>query len=126
MGCGYTTSLCLAAADKLAVQGASAEVVDLRVLNPFRPEVVLESARKTRRVVVVDGAWQSCGIAAEVIASISENLPPNALVKSPKRLTLAQSAAQHSGHDLSTASPFASRPGGVSETPASARAGARP
>lgn len=93
VGCGWTTALCREAADALARAGRSAEVVDLRVLNPLDPEPVAASARKTRRLVVVDGGWSACGMAAEILASVAERLPPGALAKAPQRLALAPSAA---------------------------------
>jgi pyruvate dehydrogenase E1 component beta subunit len=96
VGCGYTTSVCERAAAQLAARGISAEVIDLRVVNPFRAECILESAAKTRRVLVVDGGWSTCGIAAEVLACLAERMPPGALAKPPRRLTLAATPAPSS------------------------------
>lgn len=62
----------LAAADRLAGAGISAEVVDLRVLRPLDTDAILASVRKCRRAVVVDEGWRSGSLAAEVIARISE------------------------------------------------------
>lgn len=70
---GYSVRLALDAAAQLAARGVDAEVIDLRVLNPFRPELVIESARKTGRVLAVDGGWRTCGMAGEVIASVAES-----------------------------------------------------
>lgn len=72
VGCGYTTKLCREAAEALATEGISAEVVDLRVLNPLDGETVIQSAAKTNRVVAVDGDWKSCGLAAEILALVAE------------------------------------------------------
>ncbi|MEW1952555.1 alpha-ketoacid dehydrogenase subunit beta [Terrabacter sp. NPDC080008] len=62
----------LAAADTLWGEGISAEVVDLRVLRPLDDATVLDSVRRTHRVVVVDEAWRSGSLAAEVSARITE------------------------------------------------------
>ena len=93
VGCGYTSLVCERAAGTLAGHGISAEVIDLRVLNPFRAELILESARRTRRVLAVDGGWSTCGIAAEVLASLAEGMPAGALAKPPRRLTLRNTPA---------------------------------
>lgn len=92
-GCGYATRLCLRAAEELARSGISAEVVDLRVLNPFRPEAVVASVRKTRRLVVADGGWSTCGMSAEVLACVAERLAPGTLSATPRRVALADSPA---------------------------------
>ena len=56
----------LEAAEKLVEEGVSAEVVDLRTLRPMDVETVLESVRKTNRVVTVEEGWAPCGVGAEV------------------------------------------------------------
>jgi pyruvate dehydrogenase E1 component beta subunit len=61
-----------AAADGLAAEGVSADVIDLRSLVPFDAEVVIDSAQRTGRVVVVQEAPRSAGFAAEVVAQIQE------------------------------------------------------
>jgi pyruvate/2-oxoglutarate/acetoin dehydrogenase E1 component len=68
-------------------------VVDLRVLNPLHCDVVVESARRTRRLLVVDGGWSCCGMAGEIIARVAEELPLNALAKIPTRITLPDAPA---------------------------------
>jgi len=62
----------LEAAEELQQQGISAEVVDLRSLNPLDRETILDSARKTMRTVVVHEATRSYGWGAEVCALIQE------------------------------------------------------
>jgi len=93
VGSGYSTLLALQARDELAAQGVSAEVVDLRVLNPFDPTAVVESVQKTGRVLVVDGSWRTCGMSAEVIASVVERLEPGELLAAPRRITLPDAPA---------------------------------
>jgi acetoin:2,6-dichlorophenolindophenol oxidoreductase subunit beta len=58
----------LEAADELANQGISVEVIDPRTLIPLDKESILKSVRKTGRLVVVDEACQTCGAAAEIVA----------------------------------------------------------
>jgi len=63
----------LDAANELSLQGIDCEVIDLRVLRPLDMETVLESVRKTHRAVVVDEAWRTGSLAAEVSARIVED-----------------------------------------------------
>lgn len=72
VGCSYTTRLCLQAASELEKSGVSAEVIDMRVLNPLDPSVIIESTKRTNRLVAVDGDWRSCGLAGEIIALAAE------------------------------------------------------
>lgn len=58
----------LAAAEEMAGEGVSLEVVDPRTLVPLDKQSILESVRKTGRLVVVDEACQTCSAAAEIIA----------------------------------------------------------
>jgi len=60
----------LDAADKLAADGVSAEVIDLRSLRPMDIPTVLESVKKTNRCVVVEEGWPVCSIGSEVSAEI--------------------------------------------------------
>ena len=69
---GQNVYHCLEAADKLADQGVSAEVIDLRTLVPLDEQTVLESIAKTNHVVVVNEAPKTCGFAGELVARISE------------------------------------------------------
>ncbi|MFF4603197.1 alpha-ketoacid dehydrogenase subunit beta [Streptomyces sp. NPDC001339] len=62
----------LAAADELAADGISAEVVDLRTLRPLDDEAIAASVARTHRAVVVDEAWRTGSIAAEISARIAE------------------------------------------------------
>lgn len=70
---GGTLAKALDAADTLALDGFSCEVIDLRVLRPLDTATVVESVRKTHRAVIVDEAWRSGSLAAEVSARIMEN-----------------------------------------------------
>ena len=63
---------CLEAADKLAADGFSAEVIDLRSLVPLDDEAIIASVKKTNRALVVNEAPRTCGFAGEVVARINE------------------------------------------------------
>ncbi len=93
VGAGYSTELCLRAAETLASKGISCEVVDLRVINPLKYDVIVESVRKTGRLCVVDGGWRACGLAGEIIAGVLERVEPAILNASPVRLTLPAAPA---------------------------------
>jgi len=62
----------LEAAGELARDGIDCEVIDLRVLRPLDDATMLESVRKTHRVVVVDEGWRTGSLAAEISARIVE------------------------------------------------------
>lgn len=70
---GGSVRLCLEAADALAAEGISVEVVDLRSLRPIDDATVFGSVRTTHRAVVVDEGWRSVGMSAELAARISES-----------------------------------------------------
>ncbi|MDE1968994.1 MAG: pyruvate dehydrogenase complex E1 component subunit beta [Alphaproteobacteria bacterium] len=60
------------AAEALAADGISAEVIDLRTLRPLDVETVVESVKKTNRLVSVEEGWAFAGIGAEIAAQIME------------------------------------------------------
>nr|WP_248287011.1 pyruvate dehydrogenase complex E1 component subunit beta [Brevundimonas pishanensis] len=63
----------LQAAEKLAEEGISAEVVDLRTLRPLDHETIVESVKKTNRLVSAEEGWGSMGVGAEVVARVIEH-----------------------------------------------------
>jgi pyruvate dehydrogenase E1 component beta subunit len=69
---GGTVRTALAAAEELAGDGISAEVLDLRTLRPLDTGAILASVARTRRAVIVDEAWRSGSVSAEVSARIME------------------------------------------------------
>ena len=64
--------LALEAAETLAGEGIDAEVIDLRTLRPLDKATVLESLKKTNRMVVVEEGWPTCSIASEIITIAME------------------------------------------------------
>jgi pyruvate dehydrogenase E1 component beta subunit len=63
----------LEAADVLAKEGIEAEVIDLRTLRPLDHMTVVESVKKTNRLVAVEEGWGPMGVGAEVIARVIEH-----------------------------------------------------
>jgi len=62
-------------AEKLASEGISVEVIDLRSLVPLDRETIVRSVSKTGRLIVVDEDYQSFGLSGEVIAVVAEHDP---------------------------------------------------
>jgi pyruvate dehydrogenase E1 component beta subunit len=61
----------LEAADELAKDGIEAEVIDLRTLRPLDLATVIESVKKTNRLVTVEEAWPVCSVGSEVCAQVA-------------------------------------------------------
>ena len=91
VGCGYTTRLALDVAIQLG-EYCDIEVIDIRVLNPFKVATITTSVEKTRRLLVIDGGWSTCGMSAEVLAAVYESMG-GALLCSPARITLPSAPA---------------------------------
>ncbi len=70
---GRMTQVCLKAAEILAGEGISAEVIDLRTLLPMDRNTVTASVRKTKHVLIVHEAVRTGGLAGEIAASIAES-----------------------------------------------------
>ncbi|WP_312167505.1 alpha-ketoacid dehydrogenase subunit beta [Microbacterium sp.] len=87
---GAMTTTALQAADAAEDEGISLEVIDLRSLSPVDYDSVAASVRKTGRVVVAHEASREAGVAAEVIASVTERCFEH-LESAPLRVT---------GHDV--------------------------
>ena len=69
---GGTVGKAIEAAEQLAGQGVSAEVIDLRTLRPLDVPTIVESVTRTHRALVVDEGWRTGGLSAEVAACIAE------------------------------------------------------
>jgi pyruvate dehydrogenase E1 component beta subunit len=63
----------LEAAEKLAAEGIDAEVIDLRTLRPLDHETIVESVKKTNRLVSVEEGWGAFGVGAEVCQRVVEH-----------------------------------------------------
>ncbi len=71
---GYSrmATICTVVAEKLAAEGISAEVIDLRSLRPLDRDTLIASVRKTGCAVIGEDDWLTYGIGAEIAASISD------------------------------------------------------
>ena len=69
---GAMTIETLAAAEELAKQNMSCEVIDLATISPIDIETILTSVEKTGRLVIVHEAARSCGVGAEIAAQVGE------------------------------------------------------
>ena len=75
------------AVQELEKEGIDVEFIDPRTVKPIDQDLILKSVMKTGRLLVVDGGWKTCGLAAEISAMVSENVFE--YLKAPiKRLTL--------------------------------------
>ncbi len=90
---GHTSLLSRQAAEILKNENISAEVIDVRVLNPFQIEDIILSVEKTRNLLVVDSGTLTAGFSAEIIAKVVENISNNCLLNKPKRLALPDAPA---------------------------------
>jgi pyruvate dehydrogenase E1 component beta subunit len=79
----------LKAAEELADEGASVEVVDPRTLVPMDAETIRASVRKTGRVVIVDEACITCSAAAEISPLITEDPATFRALKAPPKRVCA-------------------------------------
>ena len=70
----YMTLESIRAAEVLKKDGINAEILDLRTIKPLDKDTVEESVRKTGRLIVVDSAWESFGVSAEILALAVSNL----------------------------------------------------
>ena len=66
-------SYALKAAEELAKEDIGAEVIDLRTLKPMDIATIIESVKKTGRVVTVEEGWRQSGVGAEIAASVTEH-----------------------------------------------------
>ncbi len=63
--------LALKAAEQLADEGIDAEVIDLRTLRPLDSDTIIESVKKTNRIVTVEEGWAQSGVGAEIAARVT-------------------------------------------------------
>lgn len=64
--------VCKKAAEELSKEGIDAEIIDLRTIRPLDYKTIVESVKKTNRLVIVDEAWPFAGISAEVTYEIQK------------------------------------------------------
>jgi pyruvate dehydrogenase E1 component beta subunit len=92
----YLMQHAMDAAIELAEDGIDCEVIDLRTIKPLDKEILLESVKKTGKLIVADVGWRSFGIAAEISALVFEEA--FGFMKAPVvRVTLPDAPAPASG-----------------------------
>lgn len=74
VGISYGVFESLKAAKFLTQEGIGAEVIDICSLKPWDKETIFNSVKKTGRLIIIDTAWKMCGMAAEIAATVSEEL----------------------------------------------------
>jgi len=83
----YMVHIAMQAASELPKEGIEMEVLDIRTVKPLDKELLLETVRKTGRLVVADGGWKTCGVAAEISCMVFEGAF-DAMKSPPIRVTL--------------------------------------
>ena len=83
----YMTLEAMRAAEILAKDGLEAEVLDVRTLSPLDDATILDSVRRTGRLLVADTGWKSVGFGAEIVARIAEEAF-SSLKAPPRRVAL--------------------------------------
>jgi pyruvate dehydrogenase E1 component beta subunit len=95
----YMTLEAFMAQELLAEQDISAEVIDVRTLAPLRASAIIDSVKKTGRLLVADLGTRTCGYAAEIIALVCEAIATE--MKSPPRRITAPDSPCPTSHALS-------------------------
>ncbi|MCA9279568.1 MAG: alpha-ketoacid dehydrogenase subunit beta [Phycisphaeraceae bacterium] len=69
---GRPVNFCLQAADVLESEGIHCDILDMRTIRPLDIDSIIESVKKTNRIVIVDQSWPFASIASEVMAQVCE------------------------------------------------------
>ena len=93
-----TVAVALEAADQLEKKGIKAEVINLRSLKPLDTQTIINSVKKTNRLVTVEDGWPHSGIGAEICGVIMETEAFDYLDAPVERLTSADVPAPYSKH----------------------------
>lgn len=93
VGSSYSSYQACKVAKELEKNSISAEVIDLRVISPLKLNLIIESVKKTRRLLVLDSGNLFAGFSAEILASICEKIDLNTLVSKPLRIALPNAPA---------------------------------
>ena len=83
----YMTMEAVRSAEMLEADGIKAEVIDVRTLRPWDKGLILQSVRKTGRLIAADTGWKSVGFSAEILAHIAEEAL-GSLKSPPRRIAL--------------------------------------
>jgi acetoin:2,6-dichlorophenolindophenol oxidoreductase subunit beta len=82
---GYMVYPALAAAEELAAEGVSAEVIDPRTLVPLDLDTIRQAVQKTGRLIVVDESAPTCSMASEIAAVVAEDWETCRVLRAPVR-----------------------------------------
>jgi len=91
----YMVNKSIDAAGELEKNGYSIEVIDPRTIYPLDEKLIVDSVKKTGRLVVADAAWKFCGVGGEIIATVAEKAFDYLKAK-PLRVTLPDCPAPSS------------------------------
>ncbi|MEM7661563.1 MAG: pyruvate dehydrogenase complex E1 component subunit beta [Pseudomonadota bacterium] len=96
---GYSrmVGFALEAAEALAAEGVSAEVIDLRTIRPMDTQTVVESVMKTNRLVTAEEGWRFMGVGAELCATVTKDAF-DYLDAPPTRVTQADVPLPYAGN----------------------------
>lgn len=83
----YMTLEAIRAAEMLSQDDISVEVIDIRTMKPLDETLILDSVRKTGRLIVADTGWKTAGFGAEIVARVAEKILEY-LKCSPQRVAL--------------------------------------
>jgi acetoin:2,6-dichlorophenolindophenol oxidoreductase subunit beta len=72
VGTSHALELATKAADEMAAEGVTADIIDLRTLKPLDEAIILESVKKTGHLMVVDTSWAMAGVCAEIGCLVAE------------------------------------------------------
>lgn len=95
VGISHAVVKAMDAASVLSADGIEAEVIDLRSIKPWDVRTVVESVRRTRRLIVTENAWRTGGVAGDIVATVVEHAI-DALISPPLRVTLPDTPAPSS------------------------------
>lgn len=87
VGLSYMSHLIMTAVGDIVGKGYDPEIIDVRTVKPLDRELLLDSVKKTGRLLVADGGWKSFGTASEIISMVTENAF-RYLKAAPVKLTL--------------------------------------
>lgn len=72
VGTSHALEIAIEAVDEVAAEGITADVIDLRTLKPLDEEIILESVKRTGKILVVDTGWEIGGVCAEIGCLVAE------------------------------------------------------
>jgi acetoin:2,6-dichlorophenolindophenol oxidoreductase subunit beta len=72
VGTSFMAYEALHAAEQLEKEGVNAEVIDLRSIRPLDERTIIESVKKTGRLIAADTSWELCGVSSEIAALVAE------------------------------------------------------